>query len=652
MQIGIHNGLPPLQKDILETTIQDILRTYNASMWLAGPEPSAGNFVDSLGATPLTTSNGVVGYVEDILSHEDGENACVNSVFSGAAIGVAPTGMSGFGTSLGITQSVVGVGSDEDGPYIDVNWSGTASSNYFGGLTFGSVTLVQVKVGEVVSSRCIMQLLSGTWLASQSLLCNTYTGALAFVDQAFTGSPTTTKKEYIATKLVTNALSVSAQGTIQCAVLLGQTINVTLRVWQPACMRGRFTSYLATSGTAVLRSKNQIPAYQGTTGFKPILRGGVVNHVRNGTLTSDAINWFAGGGVTKESFDTHPIIGQTVKIRNSATTAQHSIRIYNTSTPFPDSVKVEMSMYVRYVSGDPVIAFQFKNNAGAFGSILLFDAMTGRIITGSVVGISLRLEKQPDGFYLCIFSADSSGIGPGVANLICYFNAGLSVVGSLGDCIEVGGGMMLSGDVPYEGPFITSGASGLVYGNNAPFSWKFDGTDDRLVVANPTINPAVDHFRIVCYRAPAVVPVANSGLCSTADNVVGNAAAARLWIQSGTFSIQGLWRDDLNISTGTFCARTLANEKVVVTARRDGLNCTMGSRGDLASPINASTVIAHGATTVSNERIGGHAPAAGDTNFCTGEIYGVISGNGNPTAGEILALENFLAGIAGFVPLA
>ena len=96
MQIGIHNGLPPLKKDILETTIYDILRTYNAQMWLPGPSGVAGNYEDGNGALPLTSVNGIVGCVADGTSSGVGENLCANSEFVGVSLGTTPPPGIGF----------------------------------------------------------------------------------------------------------------------------------------------------------------------------------------------------------------------------------------------------------------------------------------------------------------------------------------------------------------------------------------------------------------------------------------------------------------------------------------------------------------------------------------------------------------------------
>jgi hypothetical protein len=78
----------------------------------------------------------------------------------------------------------------------------------------------------------------------------------------------------------------------------------------------------------------------------------------------------------------------------------------------------------------------------------------------------------------------------------------------------------------------------------------------------------------------------------------------------------------------------------------------MACRGDLAAPtVFGPNTNVLGTMVPLYSRIGCHAPNGVDTNWQPGEIYGIISGNGNPSAGEITAMENFLAGHAGFTPL-
>ena len=655
----LNNGLdiPPRNRDILETSILEILRTHNASMWLAGPTKGERNYVDSLGAQPLTGVNQLVGYVDDQLGMNEAENFVVNSEMVGASPGVLPTGWFNGG-SANVVTSCVGAGADEFGNYVDIRYAGTT----LGAIEYPSVgmhpavTAPAASEGDLISTQAYLQIMTTQgvgWLCYPATVFRNAAGAYV-MDAGAGGQIGSDVRTLARTAIVGVGATIARVASNVSLVCPASTVvDVVVRIWQPHQKKGGYpASYTPTYGTAVIRTENLIHVSQATTGFKPVLTGGATNHVRKGLDTTDGTYWSTSAGVTKESFRTVDDLGTVAVLRNIDTVAQHSIRIYNTTTAFPENIPVELVMHVRYISGDPIIGFQFKNNAGGFGSILTFNAMTGVIVTGTAAGISLRVEKAVEGFWRCTFSADSSGAGAGVANLICYFNSGATVLGSTEDMIEVGGGMMLTGELPYYGPLIPSGATGLTYSDTVPYAWKFDGVDDRLVVAKPTIpDGAVSHFRIIALKMPSAAPGTNQVAVSGASTVA-SVRLAHLTLLSGGFNIDGRWVNGAGTTAIPANHTRAANEKLVVRMSHVAGTYILASKGDIGAAQNTSiTPAALGAYTATGERIGCSYATGVENTFSSWVIYGIISGNGNPTAGELLAMENFLAGHAGFTPL-
>lgn len=657
MQIGIHNGLPPLKKDILETTIQDILRTYNASMWLAGPEPSAGNFVDSLGATPLTASNGVVGYVEDILSHEDGENLCANSTWTGYSLTAVPGCIRN--NSANITITFVNSGEDEYGTYLDIRWAGTTA----GVTEYPNVAMQNFaiepgcvcSVGEIFTAKARVQIIAGTWAGSSSfILINEMSAANAYLVGGV-ASPviSTTAQDLMLTRTTTNASVAKAAMVLQVNAIPSTAMDFTVRVWNPQFQRGNRRAYLPTSGTVIARPKNQIPAYQATTGFKPVLRGKYLSAARTSHTFADAS---ISGALIRTFQAANDILGNKeatiIKRTGNATGLATIAPIKPSAVAMPMSVAFLIKAIVgRYVM------FRVQGLYPARADIA-YDFWTGVptifLQAGGITVTSVNMTKVSTDYYLCqvIVTLDAHN---GTSLILTPRNNidqvdAADVGPELGEFAIDSYACSYAYDNYLQPPFPIIPGSVNAYSSNTPFSWKFDGTDDRLVVAKPTINPAVNHFRIVCFRIPPVAPVANSATVSGTHAVITNVSLARILVVAGGAIVQAFWRDDAAILNAPSTVRTL-NEKVVATARRDGLNLTLNLRGDLASPSSGSEAILYGSMSSNLETIGCHNPGGIPSQFFGGEIYGIISGNGAPTAGELLALENFLAGCAGFTPL-
>lgn len=653
----LNNGLdiPPRNRDILETSILEILRTYNASMWLAGPSTGEGNYVDSLGATPLSGTGEAVGYVFDAMSTQLEENEVRNSKMEDAALGSTPPSSFIMGGITGVTTNIVEIGSIDGHRYVDLAVSGTAAST--GDLTLiepNSLGYMDILPNEVATSSVNLALMEGSWPARVTFigLIERNAGGSFLTNSSVDFRTLVTDGQLVrvsCTRLVTNAAAAFVSMALRItAVQIGDVIDFTIRITQHQVNKGNSTIYFPTPvGSSAPRSKQYIPAYQATTGFKPMLRTQQPNYANYNKRLSQ---WLV-AGATRTLKGTLPEYGEVVEVRevDGGAVSQHYLH-RNPTIAIPDSAGVAcFSAKIKHVSGVPAVQIQVRNNDNVSYPRVTYNFATGSIVVAGGGVLSAIAEPAEYGFIK--LTLRYTIIAGGTPSFVAFMtNGGASAVGDANNAFEVCDIYFTDGMTTPD-VYVDTLLNVPHYPNAVPYSWKFDGVDDRLVAAKPAINPAVDHFKIICYRNPPTPPGTLVNLCSIASSSNANAAIARVYTGNGFYHVNAIWRDDAAVSNATLVSRNNANEKLVVTVRRNGVNVTLGVRGDIAVPGNHSAGITYGVASVNNERIGSHAPTNVDSGFWPGEIYGVICGNGAPTAGEILALENFLAGHAGFTPL-
>lgn len=650
--MNLDNGLtlPPINKDVLETTVLDILRTYNAQMWLPGPSKVSENYGDSKGLAPLTAVNGIVGYVGDQSSEEEEENYCYNSEFVGATIGpTAPSGAS-YSSSYGITLSCVGVGSDDLGNYLDLRFVGTASANAFPGFTFGGPTLANDLIpNEIASVGMWVQLISGTWLSGQSLLMNGFTSGLAYVEQDYTAPPTTTRQYLIASKIFTNATVAKFNATLQCSALTGQSLDVVVRVWQPQVNKGRLRPYRPTYGTHARRTHAYIPLHSATTANKPTFASRWLSYARSSLRADNTLanNWFS-VNASIDSVEEVPGIGRCVTIRPTAALGQHNHRCTAVSV-MPASVTAIGIIHVKTTSVNPVLAIQIKNNAGAFLGPVRFDTSSGvvRATGGSMTFISA--SKVEGGYWRITFSFNTD-TGATVPQLIVHMYDSTSVEGVPSETMSIGGAYLgVDATPPVTIPNVPDQTT-PAYGQDVPYSWKFDGTADRLQIAKVNVNPAADHFMICCFKMPPVTISAARAVAGYGNS--GVQERLQLIFLSNNV-INCFWRDAAGVAVSILSGQPAraVNEKLCITMRKKTGQLYGSVKGSITAPASGTAADTTAAWTPTLGYVGGSVSTGAFVFQWEDEIYGVITGSGAPTDAELLVMENFLIGCAGFTPV-
>ena len=644
MHLNIGLDLPPINEDTLETTVQDILRTYNASMWLAGDTEAADNYIDSLGAAPITQPNQIVGYVGDGTAQEEAENICINSEMVGADGVTPPTGWTGWTTVSGITMAYVGTGVDEFGRYIDVRFSGTATVNTFPNVAMAPNLTTPVVEGEVGSMAIPHQIvagsLAGAGLTTARLQCLTSGGA--YVNEAVGAQPTT-DRALCALGRVVPATTAYIRPTYQVNALLGNAIDFTVRLWAPRAMRGNLGNYYPTTGTQVFRTRQYTPLNQATTGFKPTLNGGVFNYCARShdfplwTPTRLALigSNLYGGDVGRSA----------IYQETDSASLQHFVQ--SVTILLPQNTIVHYSLLVKIISGPSnSVRLQNRKNDGATFPLANFDLDNGN--TGVANGcISASIEDGPYGFKKLTIVWDT-GAGASIGVPYVMTDRGNNNTGAARNTIEVarafvGLGTSYSGPVPVVAA--TAQSADIV-----PYSWRFDGVDDRLELSKPFLNPAADHFIVAAFKMPDTV-------ISAARVVVGfgnagvNERAQIVFVSSNV--VNAFWRDTPG-TTQVLLSSTTAlpvNGRACVSMRRKGANYEATLRREDLAKTDVSVAITTAAWVPGAGNIGCGVSGNADVFFFNGEIYGVVIGNGTPTASEITALEDYLIGCAGFTPV-
>ncbi len=648
MQIGIHNGLPPLKKDTLETTIYDILRTYNAQMWLPGPSDVAGNYEDGTGALPITSVNDIVGCVADETSSGVGENLCANSEFVGVSLGTTPPPGIGFSASNGITVSCVGFGTDSFGSYMDVQWLGTAAATTYPGVSLLPGGIIPAVAFELCSAGCFIELLSGTPPSTATLLMNGYTAGVAYVQQANSAQISGPRAYYTSRRVFDNATVANCGAVIQLSCPIGSIVNVTMRIWKPQVNRGVLMPYLPTTGTRVINPYSNIGLNSLTTANKPTLQGSVFNQIRRSRDPMNA-NWTLVGTTRVALPGSYDLFGNVARVTQDTTVSQHSIRATFVSAPLlADNVNITVVGYIRYVSGDSRCQLQLKDKAGAFVGATKFDLTSAVVIWQSGIGTySCTLEKSVDGFVKFTWKGPV-GAGAGIPQFLIYSSEAITVQGDPNTVWDIGGMVAVIGNtVP---AIIPASSDSLLSGDITPYSWKFDGVDDRLELSKPFLNPAADHFIVAAFKMPDTV-------ISAARAVVGfgnagvNERVQIVFVSSNV--VNAFWRDTPGATQALLTSTTAlpVNGRACVSMRRKGANYEATLRREDLAKTDVSVAITTAAWVPGAGNIGCGVSGNTDVFFFNGEIYGVVIGNGTPTASEITALEDYLIGCAGFTPV-
>lgn len=196
-------------------------------------------------------------------------NSILNNSMVGAVNGVigsggqAPTGWSPSAT--GLTRTIVGTGTENGLPYIDIKLDGTTGSTV-GDVSFTGLSAVAAVNGQTWTTSCFFKLVGGslTNVSSITMSVQQWTSAPAFIS-SLTGSDIkstiTSSIVRAASVVTTNAASVAyLRPNVIFGWPSGVVIDFTIRLYAPQLELGAFASppILTTTAAVTVNGNQQV----------------------------------------------------------------------------------------------------------------------------------------------------------------------------------------------------------------------------------------------------------------------------------------------------------------------------------------------------------------------------------------------------------
>ncbi|NBU77800.1 MAG: hypothetical protein EBS50_01690, partial [Sphingomonadaceae bacterium] len=241
-------------------------------LWGAQLEQSStvGEYIpttSTINSAPRFDHNPTTGESLGLLVEEQRTNSIRNNTMVGAVAGTpgtAPTNWAITSTANGITREIVGTGTENGITYVDLKYSGTASTATNISLAFEGNAQIVAAQNDVWSISLYAKLVSGSWANTAfAIFVNSYTSGGVF-DALGTSlvstyaNPTSAAlqtQRYTARATLSSATTARVNGGLFSSIANGATIDFTLRIGLPQLEQGAFaTSVIPTSTATVTRS--------------------------------------------------------------------------------------------------------------------------------------------------------------------------------------------------------------------------------------------------------------------------------------------------------------------------------------------------------------------------------------------------------------
>ena len=221
----------------------------------AATRTNSSGLIESVGNNVPRLNYDAAGGCPSILLEPQRTNSTANSTMVGASASPSTFPTLWSLSPSGLTQTVVGVGTENGLSYIDVRFNGTATATSSGIRTQGTMTVSAVK-DEKWSSSVYLKIIDQTAGATDYKLNNIERasggGFLTTYNTAFSN---TTLQRITTSFTITNVLTAFIQVEILATVVIGQNYDFTIRIAAPQLEKGAYpTSYIPTTTTALTRN--------------------------------------------------------------------------------------------------------------------------------------------------------------------------------------------------------------------------------------------------------------------------------------------------------------------------------------------------------------------------------------------------------------
>ena len=196
-----------------------------------------------------------------------------NNTMQGAVAGspgTAPTNWQVYGTTNGLTQTIVGTGTENGITYIDIKYAGTSAGSQTNGIYARPESNTQIAASSGQSwTQSVYASLVGGSLSNVTITVGLieYSGAgAALAGSRTTITPTSAglaTQRYTHTRALTNASTAFVVGGVEITFNAGVAIDITLRIGLPQLELGAFASSVIPTTTTALTRETDIATMSG-----------------------------------------------------------------------------------------------------------------------------------------------------------------------------------------------------------------------------------------------------------------------------------------------------------------------------------------------------------------------------------------------------
>jgi hypothetical protein len=254
---------PTLSFDFVNAGVLDPSVTFT--------RPTSATYFDETGIlrvanpnTPRFDFNPSTLAAQGFLIEEARTNSIRNNTMVGAVAGTPGTAPTNWSRSAsptsGISNEIVGTGTESGVTYIDLRFTGTATATFSFNIALETTTQVAASPSQTWAVSTYVKLTAGVLnSATFSFTVGEYSSVPAFLRNNFSSTTTPTSAglatQRVAYSLTTGASTASIQPQISVNLTNGLTYDFTLRIGLPQLELGAFaTSVIPTTTTALTRS--------------------------------------------------------------------------------------------------------------------------------------------------------------------------------------------------------------------------------------------------------------------------------------------------------------------------------------------------------------------------------------------------------------